>query len=147
MSNKIQILPFNVAAEALKNRMLSTKTAWKTCNQKRDYLPDSDDKYCDIDIKMLNLPDNLESRLYEHQKSGVLWLYSCYLKQSGGLLGDDMGMGKTFQVTTLLCGLIRNKLIKRTLIICPLAVLESWRRELHTHLQPHVTVRNCSFTR
>ena len=51
-----------------------------------------------------------------------------------------MGLGKTFQVASLLCGLIRTGAIKRVLILCPVSVLETWRRELHEHLIPYTKV-------
>eukprot|EP01034_Spumella_vulgaris_P037301 gene37301-46026_t len=49
-----------------------------------------------------------------------------------------MGLGKTFQVTCLLIGLMRLKLIQRVLIIAPVSVLPSWSRELESHLAPHI---------
>jgi SNF2 family DNA or RNA helicase len=88
----------------------------------------------------LNLPFDLSSRLYEHQRCGVAWLYKCFIQQSGGLLGDDMGLGKTFQVVTLICALLRMKLIKNALVLCPVSVLENWKREFDNFLVPFVDV-------
>jgi SNF2 family DNA or RNA helicase len=90
------------------------------------------------DINDLDLPNELITRMYPHQKEGVQWLYSLHLSQPGGILGDDMGLGKTFQVTCLLTGLMRNKLIQRALIVVPVSVLQTWERELRQHLHPHV---------
>ena len=84
----------------------------------------------------LDLPEEISSRLFAHQKEGVSWLYSCYLNSSGALLADDMGLGKTFQTVTFLCGLMRMNKIKRALILCPVSVLCSWQREVNTHLMP-----------
>eukprot|EP00981_Chlorochromonas_danica_P000056 scaffold26_cov159-Ochromonas_danica.AAC.19 len=42
----------------------------------------------------LALPQNLIERLYPHQKVGVDWMYQLFRSNSGGVLGDDMGMGK-----------------------------------------------------
>jgi SNF2 family DNA or RNA helicase len=93
----------------------------------------------DVDFAKLSLPESIESRLFDHQKDGVKWMYGLYLKSLGGILGDDMGLGKTFQVTCLLIGLMRLKLIQRVLIIAPVSVLPSWSRELETHLAPHIS--------
>ena len=92
------------------------------------------------DIQELNLPSILASRLFDHQKVGVEWLYGLHISRPGGILGDDMGLGKTFQVITLLTGLMRVNLIKKVLIICPVSVLQNWHRELAEHLMPHVKV-------
>ena len=49
-------------------------------------------------------------RMFAHQREGVAWLWGLHLKgdQQGGILADDMGMGKTFQVS--------KRLIVQTLI-------------------------------
>jgi SNF2 family DNA or RNA helicase len=53
-----------------------------------------------------------------------------------------MGLGKTFQVTAFLTAMLRNRTIDRVLIISPVSVLESWKRELEQHLRPHVARQN-----
>ena len=42
----------------------------------------------------LRLPAELFNRLFPHQKTGVQWIASLHSKKIGGLLGDDMGLGK-----------------------------------------------------
>lgn len=49
-----------------------------------------------------------------------------------------MGLGKTFQVCALLTCLMRNELIQRVLILCPVSVLHNWMRELNDHVLPYV---------
>jgi SNF2 family DNA or RNA helicase len=40
------------------------------------------------------LPEDLQGKLFEHQKAGVRWLYGLHYHPSGGgVLGDDMGLG------------------------------------------------------
>ena len=34
---------------------------------------------------------DLYSKLYNHQKQGVLWMWGLHKKNKGGILGDDMG--------------------------------------------------------
>jgi hypothetical protein len=45
--------------------------------------------------------------LYTHQREGIKWFWGFQSKhQVGGILGDDMGMGKTIQVSTFLNGVL-----------------------------------------
>ena len=92
----------------------------------------------------LDLPLQLLNSMYEHQKSGVAWLYALHLSKNhsgSGILGDDMGLGKTFQTVCLLTGLLRQRDVASVLIICPVSVLQSWQREIQTRMLPHVTKR------
>ena len=45
----------------------------------------------------LDIPEELNARMYDHQKEGVQWMYDLRASYKGGILGDDMGLGKTFQ--------------------------------------------------
>ncbi len=51
----------------------------------------------------------------------------------GGILSDDMGMGKTMQVIALL---LHSKATGPTLIVCPLSVLSQWESELRRRVAP-----------
>jgi len=42
----------------------------------------------------LELPLEISERLFAHQRIGIDWMYHLHKNQSGGILGDDMGMGK-----------------------------------------------------
>jgi len=50
------------------------------------------------------IPLSSYSNLYPHQREGVRWLAGFVENKVGGILGDDMGMGKTVQVATFLRG-------------------------------------------
>ena len=58
------------------------------------------------------LAGSIAERLYPHQREGITWLWSLYREQCGGILGDDMGMGKTMQCSAFLAGMLQSKLIK-----------------------------------
>ena len=61
-----------------------------------------------------------------HQEDGVKWLLSREAPDArmfqGGILADDMGLGKTWQ----LIGLILNSPLKKTLLVVPASLLETW---------------------
>jgi len=68
-----------------------------------------------------------------HQEIGVRWMLAQEAgEHKGGILGDDMGLGKTFQTI----GLLKNGVKQRTLIVCPPALVTSWKQELE----------NCGFS-
>lgn len=58
--------------------------------------------------------------LYPFQRDGVRWL----VRQTSGILGDSMGLGKTVQA----CAAILPG--APVLVVCPAAVKYNWRREL-----------------
>ncbi|KAL0311159.1 UNVERIFIED_CONTAM: Switch 2 [Sesamum angustifolium] len=54
------------------------------------------------EIPVVEVPASINSRLLEHQREGVNFLYNLYRKNHGGILGDDMGLGKTIQTIAFL---------------------------------------------
>ena len=73
---------------------------------------------------------------FPHQEEGIEWMlekeckgtlvpnkdYSAYKTVYGGLQCDDMGLGKTIQITSV----IANNPKSATLIVAPLAMIETW---------------------
>lgn len=72
-------------------------------------LPQPSDFLCDPEQKIhyleaqtgkkkprrLVIPDDLFEFLLPHQREGVQWMWSLHqMKNGGGVLGDDMGLGK-----------------------------------------------------
>ena len=58
-----------------------------------------------------------------HQVTGIKWMMNRESKpESGGLLCDEMGLGKTIEIL----GLMKNTDLKRTLLLCPKAVISQW---------------------
>lgn len=84
----------------------------------------------------MSLPDT-----YAHQEEGIRWLleretvplrFGAETLVFGGLMCDDMGMGKTLQIVQL----IVRRPVPYTLIVGPLAVLGQWRDCLLPWLTP-----------
>lgn len=65
-----------------------------------------------------------DDRLRSYQRAGVQWL----LTAGSGLLADDMGSGKTVQVSSALRALGPEAL--PALVICPSSMKRTWAREL-----------------
>lgn len=75
------------------------------------------------------LPSPLYQQLFSFQRQGVQWMSSLHCAGIGGILGDDMGMGKTYVTLSYLGGLMRAETIRNALVIAPLSVLHSWKNE------------------
>jgi SNF2 family DNA or RNA helicase len=66
---------------------------------------------------------------YPHQEEGIKWMISRELDKAnkpGGLLCDDPGLGKTLQTLALIAANTKSFTAERTLIICPVSLLEQW---------------------
>ncbi|KAL8715545.1 MAG: hypothetical protein Q9220_000881 [cf. Caloplaca sp. 1 TL-2023] len=87
----------------------------------------------------------LSSRLREHQRDGVKFLYECVMgirnfNGQGAILADEMGLGKTLQTITLLWTLLKQSprghspVIKKALIVCPATLINNWKKEFRKWL-------------
>ncbi|KAL4956810.1 SNF2 family N-terminal domain-containing protein [Aspergillus filifer] len=88
----------------------------------------------------------LGKHLRPHQREGVQFLYECVMGMrsfngEGAILADDMGLGKTLQTITLLWTLLKQNpiyesapVIKKALIVCPVTLINNWRREFRKWL-------------
>lgn len=70
---------------------------------------------------------HIDPRLYDFQQAGVAWLAAA----GSGLLGDEMGTGKTIQVLTAMRVLQEemNELTLPALVIAPNSVKANWAKE------------------
>ncbi|KAL3697794.1 hypothetical protein R1sor_011870 [Riccia sorocarpa] len=98
------------------------------------------------EAERVEVPGSINSRLLEHQREGVRFLYKLYRHNHGGILGDDMGLGKTIQSIALLAAVLgkrdtdlmsavtpsrqKGPYEKVVLIICPTSVLQNWDQEI-----------------
>eukprot|EP01134_Creolimax_fragrantissima_P003731 CFRG3731T1 len=79
-------------------------------------------------------PHLLKLKLLPFQLEGVAWLISQEKTEfHGGILADEMGMGKTIQTIALLLSDVSPD--KQNLIICPTVALLQWRNEIVNHVK------------
>ncbi|KAI0699817.1 SNF2 family N-terminal domain-containing protein [Cytidiella melzeri] len=76
-------------------------------------------------------PAGLRATLLPFQQESLYWMK----KQEqtiwkGGMLADEMGMGKTIQMIALL---ISDKGVKPNLVVAPTVAVMQWRNEIQTH--------------
>ena len=92
----------------------------------------------------------LTKHLREHQREGVKFMYECVMGMrdfdgQGAILADEMGLGKTLQTIALLWTLLKQNpftegaadpppLIKKALIVCPVTLINNWRKEFRKWL-------------
>ncbi|CAA0808827.1 Switch 2 [Striga hermonthica] len=95
------------------------------------------------ELPAVQVPASINSRLLEHQRDGVKFLYKLYRNNHGGVLGDDMGLGKTIQAIAFLAAVYSKDSEKHinphrveqvnkkgpVLIICPSSVILNWESE------------------
>jgi len=87
-------------------------------------------------------PPSLRTPLMFHQQQALHWLCSQEDKHvmRGGILADDMGVGKTIETLALLCA----HQLASTLIICPMTMIQHWKNEIERHVAPR-TFRVCMY--
>ncbi len=73
---------------------------------------------------------NFHGVLFPYQESGVKWLNFMVDGQCGCILADSMGLGKTLQIILVLGHLKETCSNSHSLIICPITILENWKREI-----------------
>lgn len=81
----------------------------------------------DADYKV---PDSLKSILRNYQKVGFRWLKTMAEYGFGGILADDMGIGKTIQIITLLEDEKARHPESISLVVCPSSLILNWQSEI-----------------
>jgi SWI/SNF-related matrix-associated actin-dependent regulator of chromatin subfamily A member 5 len=66
-----------------------------------------------------------------HQLEALNWMIGLYNQDASGILADQMGLGKTIEVISMLAYLFQYQRIEGPhLVVCPLAVTTNWKAEL-----------------
>lgn len=83
------------------------------------------------EISVHSQPSGLASTLLEYQLRGVEWMRDRERSRvRGGILADEMGMGKTLQMIALL---LSGDMSERTLVVLPAIALLQWISQLEQH--------------
>lgn len=77
----------------------------------------------------LKITETVFNKLFDYQKVGVQWLWELHCQRAGGIIGDEMGLGKTIQILAFLGSLHFSGMYKPSIIICPVTLLQQWKRE------------------
>ena len=85
-----------------------------------------------------NPTPELNAMLRPYQETGVQWLWSLNRLSLGACLADDMGLGKSIQIISLLILLAREK-SKTALLLLPASLIGNWKSEL-ARFAPHLKV-------
>lgn len=75
------------------------------------------------------VPSSVRATLRPYQRSGVERLRLWHDLGSGGVLADDMGLGKSLQTLALLAGVLADEGRLRALIVAPVSVVPNWVAE------------------
>ncbi|EPS43083.1 hypothetical protein H072_2881 [Dactylellina haptotyla CBS 200.50] len=85
-----------------------------------------------IPVEKAPQPDGLTLTMLPFQLEGLNWLKKQEVTRfNGGILADEMGMGKTIQTIALLMELPRPK--QPTLVVAPTVALIQWKNEIDKH--------------
>ncbi len=82
-------------------------------------------------MPVIEPPSSFKGQLRPYQVTGISWM--AFLRQFGlgACLADDMGLGKTIEFISLLLYLQNKKQLGGpSLLVCPMSVVNNWKREV-----------------
>lgn len=90
------------------------------------------------------IPEKMKKILRNYQKEGYRWLKTMASFGFGGILADDMGIGKTIQIIALFEDAC-NDPSKKSLVVCPASLILNWDSEIKkftTDIKTHIIMGN-----
>ena len=78
------------------------------------------------------IPSPTDSELWEYQKYGFSWMFRLWQSGLGGILGDEMGVGKTLQLIALSCK-VSSEGKGPALLVVPSGLLMKWCKDFVDH--------------
>ncbi len=78
----------------------------------------------------IKIPAGLNAKLRRYQEDGFSWLFNIYNNKLGGILADDMGLGKSIQTITLILEAVKNGEERPFLIVAPSSLVFNWVNEI-----------------
>lgn len=82
---------------------------------------------CDAPAPVVAVPKQIVVPMLPFQQEGLAWMCQQEKTGTGGVLADEMGMGKTIQAISLL---LARPLRGPTLVVCPMAACHQWVKEI-----------------
>lgn len=80
----------------------------------------------------LEIDSPIDTPLWEYQKDGLAWMLRLWKAGLGGILGDEMGVGKTLQIIALSCEVAKQSNYP-ALIVVPSGLLLKWCKDFVDH--------------
>ena len=73
----------------------------------------------------IEVPESVRTVMRNYQKTGFRWLRTLCKHSFGGILADDMGLGKSLQMIALILSLKQSP----SIIVCPTTLILNWVNE------------------
>ncbi|CAM39061.1 putative DNA repair protein [Leishmania braziliensis MHOM/BR/75/M2904] len=86
-------------------------------------------------MEQMSPPSALLRHLLPYQKEGMGWMVRQETESpvKGGILADEMGMGKTIQAIGMM---LAHRINGPTLVVCPVSSMLQWEAEIKEHVVP-----------
>ncbi|XP_055309986.1 transcriptional regulator ATRX homolog, partial [Sitodiplosis mosellana] len=89
----------------------------------------------DHSYNKFDIDEGIFKHFFDHQKDGINFVLKNCFEGQGCILAHCMGLGKTAQIIASVDALVKRSIIKSTLILCPMILVENWAKEFKEWLQ------------